>query len=164
MPLESSDRQYLRATQGYLELGMYSEAAAELEKIDPVCLAVPEVLSVRLSVYAGLQKWEMMQIAAKRLSKHNPKNIQWAISLAYATRRVESIEAAKSVLSEAVKSHPEDPTIHYNLACYECQLGNLSAAKEHLVRATKAGVKFRTMALDDTDLEPLWSEIARLDA
>ncbi len=81
-------------------------------------------------------------MAAKRLSKHNPKNIQWAISLAYATRRVESIEAAKSVLSEAVKSHPE----------------------EHLVRATKAGVKFRTMALDDTDLEPLWSEIARLDA
>src|SRR5262249_16021717 len=55
----------------------------------------------------------------------------------------------------------EDPTIHYNLAYYECQLGNLSAAKEHLVRATKTGVKFRTMALDDTDLEPLWSEIAR---
>ena len=46
MPLESSDRQYLRAAQGYLQLGMYSEAAAELEKIDPVCLAVPEVLAV----------------------------------------------------------------------------------------------------------------------
>jgi hypothetical protein len=27
------------------------------------------------------------------------------------------------------------------------------------VRATKAGVKFRTMALDDSDLEPLWSEL-----
>ena len=156
--------QYLRAAHGYLELSMYLEADAELDKIDPVCRSAPEVLRVRLMVYAGLEKWELMQVIAKRLSNCDAKNPQWAISLAYATRRAESIEAAKSVLIEARKLHPQEPTIAYNLACYECQLGNLSDAKEHLMHATKAGVKFRAMALDDLDLEPLWEEIGRLEA
>ena len=164
MPLELPDRQYLRAAQGYLELEMYSEAAEELGKIDPTCLAVPEVLLVRLWVYAGLQDWGMMQSVAKRLSNYDPKNVQWAISAAYAARRAESIHAAKSILTKALELHPDEPAIHYNLACYECQMGNLSDAKKHLMQATKADVKFRAMALDDPDLEPMWSEIARLEA
>ena len=57
-----------------------------------------------------------------------------------------------------------EPTIRYNLACYECQLGDLAVAKQHLKAATKADTKFRGMALDDPDLEPLWSEIGRLEA
>jgi tetratricopeptide (TPR) repeat protein len=158
------DRHYLRAAHGYLELEMYSEAAAELDKIDPVCLILPEVLSVRLLVYAGLQNWGMMQSVAKRLSNCDPKNVQWAISLAYSTRRAESIEKAKLVLLEARKLHPEEPMIAYNLACYECQLGNLAPAKDHLMCATKADAKFSAMALDDLDLEPLWKEIGRLEA
>src|SRR5438067_10266276 len=101
MSLNPPDSQYLRAAHGYLELDMYLDAAAELDKIDPVCLSLPEVLSVRLWVYAGLQDWGMMQSVAKRLSSRDPKNPQWAISAAYATRRAESIEAAKSILMKA---------------------------------------------------------------
>ena len=158
------DRHYLRAAHGYLELEMYSEAAAELDEIDPVCLILPEVLSVRLLVYAGLQNWGMMQSVAKRLSNYDPKNVQWAISAAYAARRAESIHAAKSILTKALELHPDEPAIHYNLACYECQMGNLSDAKKHLMQATKADVKFKAMALDDSDFEPLWAEIGRLEA
>lgn len=153
------DSQYLRAAHGYLELSMYLEADAELDKIDPICRGAPEILRVRLMVYAELEKWELMQVVAKRLSNCDPKNAQWAISLAYATRRAESIEAARSVLLEARKLHPEEPTIAYNLACYECQMGNLSDAKKHLMQATKADVKFKAMALDDSDLEPLWEKL-----
>src|SRR5437667_11724478 len=107
MPLNPPDRQYLRAAHGYLELEMYSEAAAELNNIDPVCRAAPEVLSVRLWVYAGLQDWGMMQVVAKRLSNCDAKNAQWAISLAYATRRAASIAAATSILTKALDWHPE---------------------------------------------------------
>ena len=106
---------------------MYSEAGAELNKVDPFCPLLPEVLSVRLEVYAGLQEWEMMQMAAKRLRNHDPTNVQWVIALGYATRRAESIKAAKSILMEALKRHPEEPRIRYNLACCECQFRNLAA-------------------------------------
>jgi Tfp pilus assembly protein PilF len=62
---------------------------------------------------------------------------------------------AKSTLIEALQSNPEEAILHYNLACYDCQLGNLNDAKKHLTHATKADEKFKLIALADADLEPL---------
>jgi tetratricopeptide (TPR) repeat protein len=163
VPLEVLDERHRRAAVGYVELGMFLEAHAELDKIDPFCRAAPKVLAVRLEIYAGLEKWELMQVVAEKLANYDPAEAQWRISFAYATRRVESIEKAREILLNALGSHPEEPTIRYNLACYECQLGNLSAAKQHLTEATKADQKFKLMALTDPDLEPLWAEINRIE-
>jgi hypothetical protein len=46
MPLENTDRSHLRAAHGYIALGMFEEANAELEEIDPFCRHLPEVLTV----------------------------------------------------------------------------------------------------------------------
>jgi hypothetical protein len=58
-----TDLQYLKSADGYVELGMYLEAEDELAKIDPYCLNDPRVLSVRLAIYAGLQKWHLIREA-----------------------------------------------------------------------------------------------------
>jgi len=57
--------------------------------------------------------------------------------------------------------HPTDPTIQFNLACYEAQIGSLDRAKAYLKRATEIDPKFRLMALEDPDLEPLWPSLAK---
>jgi hypothetical protein len=49
--------------------------------------------------------------------------------------------------------------IRYNLACYECQLGELDAAKEYLDQAFTLEPKCRTIAREDSDLEALWGEL-----
>jgi len=43
--------------------------------------------------------------------------------------------------------------LHYNLACYECQLGEMEEAKARLEHALKIDPGMRLMALDDSDLE-----------
>jgi hypothetical protein len=53
VPLEILDERHRRAALGYVELGMYLEADVELDKIDPLCRAAPEVLAVRVEIYAG---------------------------------------------------------------------------------------------------------------
>src|SRR5215216_6321933 len=98
MPLESPDQQYWQAATGYVELGMFLEADAELDKIDPFNRAAPEVLALRIAIYRGLKTWELMQEIARRLADFQPEDVQWTISLAYATRRVDSIHAAKEIL------------------------------------------------------------------
>lgn len=60
---------------------------------------------------------------------------------------------------EGVGRHSNEPIIHYNLGCYACQLGDLDAAKGHLKRAFEIEPKCREMALEDSDLEPLWSSL-----
>src|ERR1043165_3661254 len=117
MPLEPPDRQRWQAAVGYVELGMFQDANDQLENIDPFNRAAPEVLAVRLAIYRGLEKWELMQQIAKRLSEFEPQNIEWTISLAYATRRAFSIDTAMEILLNAEAKFPREGAIPYNLAC-----------------------------------------------
>ncbi len=160
MPLEREDQQHLQAAQGYTALGMYADATAELEQIDAFCRCLPEVLAVRVAIYQASKKWELLQTVAKQLLANDPSNPQWPISLAYATRRAQSLQAAKLILLEAATKHPQEALISYNLGCYECQLGDLHAAKEHLKRAFALRAEYREMALEDSDLEPLWKSLS----
>jgi len=138
---------------------MFLEANAELDKIDPFNRAAPEVLALKVAIYRGLEKWELMQEIAKRLADFLPDNIQWMISLAYATRRADSIEAAKKVLLNAEPKFPKDAAIKYNLACYFCQTGDIQNAKKYLKRAFEIDLNWRLAALEDEDLKPLWESL-----
>ncbi|MEO6787980.1 MAG: hypothetical protein ABI318_17790 [Chthoniobacteraceae bacterium] len=113
-----------------------------------------------MAVHVNRKELKLMQTVAKKLTEYDPKNPQWMISWAYATRRAESIEAAKRILLEAVEQHSQHALIHYNLACCECQLGELEVANARLQHALKIDPGKRAMALEDDDLKPLWDEIA----
>ena len=161
MPLEPEDQRRLSAAEGYTALGMYLDADSELEQIAPDVRHRPEVLAVRLEVYRGRQQWELMRSLARKLCADDPGKVQWVVSLAWATRRADSITAARSILLEAVERHPEEAILHYNLACYECQLGELPNAKARLLHTLKLEPAFRVLALEDADLEPLWASLRK---
>jgi hypothetical protein len=90
------------------------------------------------------------------------------ITLAYATRRKPGpgggIPQAKAILTPAQKRFPKEWLIPYNLACYECQLGNQKAALAWLNKAFDLGdpKELKPMALADPDLEPFWAKIREI--
>jgi len=159
MTLTPEDLPQLRIAEGYLELGMFADAEAELEKIAPDFQGQPEVLVVRLGLFQETQRWAAMQSVARKLAELDPTDPQWAIAWAYATRRAESIELARLILMDALERNPLEALIHYNLACYDCVAQNLESAKEFLARAFKLAPQMRQMALTDPDLEPLRSSL-----
>jgi tetratricopeptide (TPR) repeat protein len=159
MALEPPDQMHWRAATGFVELGMYLDATAELEKIDPFNRAAPKILALRMEIYRGLEKWELMQVVAQKLAEFQPDNVQWVTSLAYAARRANSIEAAKQILIKAEPKFPKEAIIKYNLACYFCQTRETETAKNYLKQAFKIDSNCRTMALDDPDLQPLWNDL-----
>ena len=120
---------------------------------------LPEVLEVRVDIYRKMEKWELMQTVAKQLALHDPDEPQFTIWWAYATRRADSIESAKRILLEAVEQHPAVAIFHYNLACYESQLGDIERAKKHLQHAIELRSDYRLRALEDEDLKPLWDAL-----
>jgi len=159
VPLEQPDLQHCQAAAGYVELSMFLEANTELDKIDPFNRAAPEVLALRIAIYRGLEKWELMQEIAKRLADFQPDDIQWTISFAYATRRADSIPAAKEVLLNAESKFPKEAAIKYNLACYFCQTGEIQNAKNYLRKAFEIDLNWRMAALEDEDLKLLWESL-----
>jgi tetratricopeptide (TPR) repeat protein len=159
MPLESPDQKFFEAACGYAQLGMYLDANEELEKVDPYKRAAPEILALRVAIYRGLEKWELMAAISKRLVEFEPNDVQWTVSFAYAIRRANSIQAAKDILLKAEPKFPKQAVIKYNLACYFCQLGDLQSAKNYLKRAFEIDPNWRLQGLEDEDLKALWDSI-----
>ena len=99
MALGRGDKRHLQSARGYIELGMFEEANAELEQIDSFCRHLPEVLIAKVAIYRALKKWELMEIVAKRLVEWNPQTAGFLVDWAYAARRAESIHIAHAILT-----------------------------------------------------------------
>jgi Flp pilus assembly protein TadD len=150
------------ASSGYLELGMFDDAALALEEIAPEDKTRREVLGARVGIYMAAKKWEMAAAVASHLVKTEPETSGWWINLAFATRRCDGIESAEEILLRARELHHDNAIIEFNLACYASVTGRLEEAKERLKRAVELDKQFQKLAIDDEDLRPLWDWIAGL--
>jgi len=134
---------------------MLKDANDELDKITPERRADPEVFEIRHYIHMEAKKWPMAAEIARRLTILKPNDSGWKINWAYATRRAESIEAAKKILLDAEKHHSQDAQIKFNLGCYMSQLGDLEAARAYVKKAIDLDQSFQKQALEDPDLEPI---------
>jgi predicted Zn-dependent protease len=166
-PLDIPDIHHLRAAEGWLELGDDAEALHELEDISPAEKNHPVVLEVRFQILARKKEWDTCREIAGMITQQLPNFAGGWLHLAYATRRATggSEQAAFDILQPVSEKFPDEPTIPYNLACYVCQLGNLSEARQWLRRAFAVGgeKEMKLMALHDADLKPLWEEIPKME-
>ena len=164
--LEPPDTHCFLAAVGWLELGNLAEARAELAQVSEGQQEHPDVLELRWSISAQEKRWdEALQIAQAQVRRAPKRSSGW-LHQAYALRRVPngSIQKAWEALLPAFDKFPKEPTIPFNLSCYACQLRQLDVARDWLNRAVAVGgkEKIKQMALEDTDLEPLWAEIRQL--
>jgi tetratricopeptide (TPR) repeat protein len=162
-PLTPPDTHHLLAAQGWIELGNHLEANEELENITAENRAHPAVLEVRWQIYAQAEKWKGALDIASALIQLVPEHPLGWIHQSYSLHELKRTEEARDNLLGVVEKSPQDPIMRYNLACYECQLGQLEQAKHWLRKAFEVGdsKKIKLMALEDPDLEPLWREIGK---
>ena len=169
-PIEPPDVFYVSAAVGWLMLGDHIEADEELDKVTPGLRGHPDVLEVRWQICAAGEKWKACAEIANAIIRLDPNRLFGWLGRACALRRTarNGLEAAFAALYPAARKFPSEPAVPFNLSCYACQLGRLEDASAWLRRtfavADKAGRKkrFRLMALDEPDLEPLWRRIGEL--
>ena len=162
LPLQ--DQRHLEAAEGWLGLDDWTEANEELAQIRPSLRAHPYVLFVRYEDLAKAQKWEEAVETAQTLVALFPERSEAWICLAYSTRRKSAesgLVAAKEILAQAEARFPADYLIRYNLACYECLLGNLPAARMWLEKAfvLADSTDLCLRALADEEIQPLWTTL-----
>lgn len=145
----------LQYAEGYLTLGMKREAAEALGEVAPAETDLPPVLAMRAAVFQELADWPKAAEAATLLCERAPEESGHWIQRAYAVRRARTIEEARAILLEAMKRHPEESIIRFNLACYEAQLGRLDEARAFLAQACRLNPNCAELAKTDPDLEPL---------
>jgi len=145
----------LLAAQGYRELGMVDDALAELDGLPAELERHAIVLELRLVILMQARRWNRALEASRNLCQIEPEKTIGYIHAAFCLHELgNTIEARETLLGGPTALHA-DPTYHYNLACYECRLGNLDLAQAHLDRSFQLDKKFREFARTDPDLEPL---------
>ena len=162
--IPSPDRHHLLAAQGWVELGNLCEASAELEQIAPALKSHPAVLEVRWQIHAQATQWaECVELAAAIIRADPTVAMGW-IHRSYALHELNRTAEARDGLLSVARLFPDELTIPYNLACYECKLGNVAKAREWLgkIFATEHAAEWKATALEDLDLKPLWAFIPKL--
>lgn len=149
----------LQPFAGYVGLQMYHEANEELENLPTNLKIHPTVLLARLELLVEMRKWEEGVILGISLSKRWPQEHEFHFKTAFCQHVLKLTQDAKDTLLNAPISIRETATFHYNLACYEAQLGNTTQAKRSLAVSFEKNKSFRQDALHDTDLEPLWASL-----
>ena len=155
----------LQYTEGYLTLGLLDEAAAELDAIPIEDQGSDEVLELTIDLYSARQHWDRAVTAAQEYVRRQPDDAKGWISWAFALRRLTNIADAEQVLLQAeTRIGATCALVHYNLACYRCQLGDGPGALQRLAVACRMEGHWKRAALTDPDLASLKKEIEALPA
>lgn len=145
----------LSHARGYLELGMVAEAAGELAQLSGPDADAPEALALRIAVLHDQENWPAVRDLARQFVRRDEADAAVWVTLAYATRRADSLIAAEIILLQAEKHFPQEATIQFNLGCYACQRGDVKEARRRIRQAIGLDEKFKEAAATDADLAAL---------
>jgi predicted Zn-dependent protease len=145
----------LVASQGYCELGMFDDALAELETLPAEYERHPTVVELRTVVLMQAKRWKLALTSSRSLCRVSPDRTTGFIHAAFCLHELGRTTEARDTLLSGPELLHKEPTYHYNLACYECALGNLDLARLHLERSFELDKKFKEYAKSDPDLAAL---------
>jgi len=160
-PIESPDNHFLNAAMGWMELGDYGEAKAELDKISFLNRFHPDVLIVRWKTHSRSRDWAGSLDVARALVRIAPERPTGWICLAYSLYNSKLFAEARVQLLTAEKRFPKISAIPYFLACLACQMGETSEASRWLSRwnGMVADGEFKDTARKDPRLKSVWQQI-----
>ncbi len=147
----------LQATDGYLYLGLPQEALRELDGVSLIERTRAIALRARVRVLLHLKRWEDADRLSSKGYEVYPEENEFMVQRAFALQQMKRRHEAVQVLLTAPEWIRRTGILHYNLACYEAQLGNLSAARKCICTAIEMNASFKKNARTDPDLQRLWN-------
>jgi predicted Zn-dependent protease len=158
MTLDSADAHRLQAAIGYWELGLADDAVRELDEITLHAQQHAEILQLRQAILMEREQWDEALRMAEVLCRLEPEETDHWIKIGFCLHELKRTSEAKDRLLAGPPALRECAIFYYNLACYECQMGQVQAAWLLLERAVQLDTTFQQIAKTDRDLAPLWDK------
>ena len=147
----------LHAADGYLYLGLADFALEELDSIALIEQHDPSVMLARVRVLLHLRKWPEAESLSGHGADQHPGEEEFTVQRAFALHQLNKGEQAVEVLLAAPEWLRRTGILHYNLACYEARLGDLTTARQCIDAAIQLNAAMKKNARVDPDLQALWN-------
>ena len=147
----------LHAADGYLYLGMPDEALGELREVPVPEQIASSVMLAKVRVLLHLKDWRNAEVLSLEGSTYHPQEEEFTVQRAFALHQLNKGDEAVEVLLAAPEWIRRTGILHYNLACYEARLGDLSTAKQCIRAAIQLNSAMKKNAKIDPDLQALWN-------
>jgi len=148
---------HLTAADGYLYLGMPSEALQELSEIPVRRQGNSSVRRAYIRILLHLKQWKEAEELSLEGSRAYPEEDEFMVQRAFALHQQQKGHEAVQVILNAPEWIRRTGILHYNLACYEAQLGDVGTARQCILVAIGINSAFKKNAKADPDLQRLWN-------
>jgi tetratricopeptide (TPR) repeat protein len=145
----------LAEAEGYLDLGLAPRALEILQ-------GRPDWASMRFEANfltgRALRLLERYREALRPLEVAyalRPGDVGVAMTLGWCYKRTHRLAQAIDVLELAARTHPDEPLLHYNLACYWSLAGNPSKAMDELSASLDLDPELRDQVSAESDFNAL---------
>lgn len=147
----------LEAADGYLFLGMPTEALQEFGSIPGTERRNAPVMLAEIRVLLHLKNWKHAEKLSAKGGNLHPDEDEFTVQRVFALHQLEKGDEAFRVLLSAPEWIRRTGILHYNLACYEARLGDLKAARRCMDAAIEINSAIKKNARTDPDLAALWN-------
>jgi len=147
----------LNAADGYLYFNMLDEALGEIGTIPEPEQKDAAVMLARIRLLLHKRDWDSAEeLSASGVGLH-PDEGEFTVQRAFALHQMAREEKAREVLQSAPDWIRRTGILHYNLACYEARLGDITVAKQCIDAAIQINAGIKKSARMDPDLQSLWN-------
>ncbi|HPA17719.1 MAG TPA: hypothetical protein PLU30_08215 [Verrucomicrobiae bacterium] len=146
---------HIEAAKAFLMLDMADAALEELDSAGAAHGNDPDVLELKATILMRRKDWLSALRILDFLCRALPFSGDHFLHAAYCLHELKRTQEAKERLLSGPATLKKRALFHYNLACYEAQLGDLDSSRLALDRAIVLDDSFKVIALQDADLAPL---------
>lgn len=167
----TQQQQLLRQAAGFIELGELlvvadrpTPPAAEkllerglklLSEVQEPVRSEPQTVLLRAEALRAIGRWNEAIPLFSAASKLVPKRLEPWLGLGWCLKRIGHLNHAIVALEQGLTASPQQPILHYNLACYLSLAGNVPSAVEHLTKAIAIDRRFRDLTHIEPDFDPI---------
>lgn len=145
----------LDTAEGYLMLGLPWRALEILQARPDWATMQFEASLLTGEALRSLERYHEALKPLEAAAVLKPGDVGTAIALGWCYKRTHRLAQAIDALDRAVRVHPEEPLLHYNLACYWSLAANSRRALEELAIALDGEPGLRASIAEETDFQSL---------
>jgi tetratricopeptide (TPR) repeat protein len=163
----------VRRAGGYVELGslliigeeaapasaakLFQRALAELAGLPEGARQEPLTSLIEGEARRALGEWEAAIPPLTRASAGGRRSgrVEAWMGLGWCWKRLGNLDAAIESLMTGLAAFPDQPILHYNLACYHSLAGGVQAAIDHLTKAIEIDGRFRDLTGAERDFDAI---------